>query len=214
MCGRFQLDNEDRDNAFQYRFNINNIDYKNLISSFNIAPSQKISVVVKKSPNRLVVMKWGLTPPWDKDGKLSIINVRSETVFEKKMFINMIETQRCLIPSTGFYEWKKTSDGKQPFYIGLKNKELFSFAGIYDGGSCAILTTSPNPLMTPIHNRMPVILQKDDEEDWLSPDMVEEEKIKEYLRPYKNNDLVAYPISTRVNSPFNNDSLIAKKIKV
>lgn len=221
MCGRFQLGTDGKDQNFGYRFNVNEKYYQTILPNYNIAPSQKIPTVVRKSPNRLVFMKWGLIAKWDKEGKKPIINARSETVFEKSMFRPLVETQRCLIPSTGFYEWQKTSLGKQPYYIGLKNKELFSFAGIYDTWislqgdkieTCAILTTEPNDLMKPIHNRMPVILNMEDEEIWLNPDIVEEEKLSPLLEPYNDENMISYMISTRINSPFNNDSQIDKKI--
>lgn len=212
MCGRFQNDTRDEPEKFKYRFNINNIDYNNIISSFNIAPSQKISVVLKKSPNSLVTMIWGLNAPWDKEGKMQIINVRSETVFEKNMFKNIILKNRCLIPSTGFYEWQKTQDGKVPYYIGLKGKKIFSFAGVYDEDRCAILTTSPNNLMSKVHNRMPVILESGEEEEWLDPQLSDKDKITKFLDPYDDKEMIAYPISSRVNSPLNNDKDIEKKI--
>lgn len=222
MCGRYQLGLAGKNKLFGYHFKVDEQQVLNLKDNYNVAPSQKMPVIIKHSPNTIKIMSWGLIPSWSKDGKSLIINARSETINFKPMFKKLLETQRCIIPSTGFYEWKKTSDGKQPFYIGLKDHEFFGFAGLYDIWknpkreeiySYVIITCNPNNIMSEIHNRMPVILKKEDEEKWLNPDMVEEERLLTFLKPFRDSLMSAYPISNRVNSPINNDALVDKPIK-
>lgn len=222
MCGRYQLTLAGKNKLFGYHFKINDQQVVHLKDNYNVAPSQQMPVVVKHSPNTLMMMTWGLIPSWSKDGKSLVINARSETLAVKPMFKKLLETQRCIVPSTGFYEWKKTSEGKQPFYIGLKDHGFFGFAGLYDIWknpmgeeihTYVIITCNPNYTMSKIHNRMPVILMKEDEEKWLNPDTVEEERLLPYLKPYPDKFLTIYPISNRINSPFNNDSKVDEQIK-
>lgn len=221
MCGRYQLGLAGKNKLFGYRFGVDEQQALKLKDNYNVAPSQIMPVVVKHSPNTIQMMLWGLIPHWSKDGKSLVINARSETLSVKPMFKKLIETQRCIIPATGFYEWKRTTERKQPFYIGLKDKDFFGFAGLYDVWknpkgeeiySYTIITCSPNKTLAEIHNRMPVILKKEDEEKWLNPDTVEEEKLMPLLIPFPDEQMKAYPISLRVNSPANNDENIDKKI--
>ena len=132
-------------------------------------------MVISESPTHLELMRWGLVPFWSKDGK-GIINVRAETVAEKPAFKQSLRFRRCLVPACGFFEWKRTEQGKVPYRIHLKDSPLFAFAGIYnawtnpqgeDISTYAIITTQPNALMEEIHNRMPVILREEDEGTWL-----------------------------------------------
>lgn len=217
MCGRYQLALAGKNKLFGYRFKVDRQQTLKIKDSYNIAPSQIQPVVVKHSPNTIRMMTWGLIPAWSKDGRSLTINARAETVSVKPMFKKLLRTQRCLIPATGFYEWKRGPDGKQPFYIGTKDRDFFGFAGLYDVWkdpkdeeiySYAIITCGPNKTMSEIHNRMPVILNKNDEEDWLNPDTVEPEKLLPFLKSYPDNLMTAYPIYGRINSPANNDSNI------
>ena len=171
MCGRYSLFDTDK---MYDRFSVAKSQLViNLAPLYNVAPSEMLPVVVKHSPNQVVVMKWGIIPPWlRKDPKVKlIINARSETLFEKPMFKRLVANYRCLclIPANGFFEWKATSSGKAPYFIHLKHEKIFAFAGLYDiwkdvegkeFHSFAIITTSPNEIMQPIHTRMPVILSK------------------------------------------------------
>jgi len=165
-------------------------------SRYNIAPSQQLPVIVKHKVRDLKIMKWGLVPFWSKDGKQQLINIRADSAISKPMFTRLIKARRCLVPATGFYEWKRTSDGKIPFLVRLKSQDYFSFAGLYDIlktpegkeiPAYAIITTEPNDLMSKIHNRMPVILKKQDENNWLNPDNAEIDSLKVYLIPFKLN---------------------------
>lgn len=211
MCGRYQLDIDNRD-SFIERFHIEGTIPKKLQSSWNIAPSQEELVILSQSPNHIEMMEWGLIPFWEKSDKpKGLINIRDDSIKNKKWAHKYIQFQRCIIPATGFYEWKKTKEGKVPYCIRLKSKAYFGMAGLYADWThpktneniraYAIITTSPNDVMKDIHNRMPVILEKSDEDDWLNPDNVEVENMVKYLKPFSHNDLEAFPISTRINSP-------------
>jgi putative SOS response-associated peptidase YedK len=140
-----------------------------------------------------------------------MINARSETVTEKASFRNAFKRRRCIVPASGFYEWQKQNGEKQPMYIQPTDEPLFAFAGLWetwhspDGGeleSCTILTTTPNELMGQIHNRMPVLLEPEDYEDWLEPGDEPEQGLH-LLRPFPPHKMAAYPVSTIVNNPRN-----------
>jgi len=155
--------------------------------------------------------RWGLIPFWAKDEKIGnkLINTRSETISEKPSFKYAFQKRRCLIPANGFYEWRKCD--KQPFYISLKDRDLFSFAGIWEiwkspAGkliySCSIITTSANEILKGIHHRMPVILSKENEATWLTNNG--SNSLRDLLVPYPENELQLHPISKAVNTVVNN----------
>lgn len=191
-----------------------------MTSRFNIAPSKETLVVTRNSPKKAQLMQFGLIPFWAKENKGYVINARSETIFEKTMFKKSIIERRCLVPASFFFEWKRTPDIKIPYAIKLKDEEQFSFAGIYGeneiGGkkilSFAIITTSPNSLMRDIHDRMPVILSRDEEDEWLDPDMIDPDRIEKFLDPYPSADMTSWKISTLVNKPANDFKEILKPI--
>ena len=150
---------------------------------YNIAPSQPVAVIPNTGDNTLSMYKWGLIPSWSKDPAIGdrMINARSESLAEKPSFRNAYRRRRCLILADGFYEWKQNPGmkSKQPVYIRLKTELPFAFAGLWeiwnspDGSeirSCTIITTQPNSLLEPIHNRMPVILPPDAYNQWLAPE--------------------------------------------
>ncbi len=128
------------------------------------------------------------------------------------MYRGPLQSQRCLVPASGFYEWQRTVDGKVPHWIYLPDEPLFAFAGLWDSWtspsgdevrSYTIVTCEANEFMAPIHNRMPVILTREAEEDWLGPDRVEPERLLPLLRPYPDDRMAAYPVSRAVNNPRN-----------
>jgi len=172
----------------------------------------------------LVMLHWGLIPFWAKDPKIGarMINARSETVAEKPAFRVAFQRRRCLIAADGFYEWQKVERGKQPFYIRLRDARPFAFAGLWEYWkepdnpsdpssqsaiieSCTLLTTKPNDLVRPIHNRMPVIVHPRDYDLWLDPQVQDTEKLQSLLRAYPSEEMVAFPVSRLVNSPGNDD---------
>ena len=190
-----------------------------LKASYNIAPSSQILLARNnaKGGRELVALKWGLVPSWSKEPKTeySTINARAETVDEKPTFRNAFKSRRCLIASDGFIEWQKKSDGtKQPYFIGLADQKPFAFAGIWERWeregqileSCAIIVTQANELMKPIHDRIPVILSPDYYDAWMNPKETRSSNLKSLLLPYPSDRMKAYPISTVINSPLNDNS--------
>ena len=174
MCGRFQLSVKGR--HISERSNVEVFDefYK---PNYNCAPSQKLPVITNTEPEKLSYFKWGLIPFWAKDPRIGfkLINTRAESIAEKPSFRTAFKKRRCLVPANGFYEWKKDQN-KTPYRIHFNRDELFAMAGIWetwkDGEdklvhTFSIITTMPNALMEPIHQRMPVILPKEEEQRWL-----------------------------------------------
>lgn len=212
MCGRFVFTPGNK-KKFQERFEFDN-DVK-IENRYNFAPGQILPVIIRQSPNQAVPMKWGLVPFWAKDPGIGykMINARAESIAEKPSFKKAFRSQRCLVPTNGFYEWKR-SDGKTPYYIHRQDKEMLAFAGLYDTWKDAegkefqtftIITTTPNKLMAPIHNRMPVILNRENENTWLKTDEASSQKLLNLLKPAPTEEFEAYPISTRVNKATNDD---------
>ena len=186
---------------------------------FNIAPSQPVPVVrlapQQPQPQReLVWLRWGLIPSWAKDPAIGtrMINARAETVAEKPAYRAALRRRRCLVAADGFYEWQRTGKGKQPYFIRMRDDRPFALAGLWEAWegpdhssieSCTLLTTEPNELLRPIHDRMPVILPADDYQRWLDPAAEEPERLAPLLRPYPGGEMTADPVSTFVNSPAN-----------
>jgi putative SOS response-associated peptidase YedK len=209
MCGRYSLvPNEN----IATRFDIADQQLP-LLPRYNVAPSQAMPVVVRNSPNRLVEMQWGLIPSWSKEPrvKFSTINARAETVTTSPVYRGPFQYRRCLVPASGFYEWQKTDQGKQPYCIRVKDDDLFAFAGLYDVWcdaegqelySYTIITTTPNDLVAPIHNRMPVILRRDDEDAWLDK-ATDPAQLLSLLVPYPADKMEVYAVSRAVNNPAN-----------
>lgn len=193
----------------------------NLEPNYNVSPSFVMPVITKNSPKKIQFMKWGLIPSWAKDPSIGnkLINARAESILEKPSFRNSFKNKRCLVPATGFYEWKKDENTKIPYYFKPKDDSIFSFAGLYDVWvdaegkeilSYTIITTEPNELMRPIHNRMPVILRIEDEDKWLYLNSKYSELI-DLLKPSESETLEKYQVSSEVNNPRNNSEILIKK---
>ncbi|MBT3301065.1 MAG: SOS response-associated peptidase [Bacteroidetes bacterium] len=211
MCGRFIITKKIDEITERFHVEIEEDKYKPV---YNAAPSQQLPVISNSEPERIRFFRWGLVPFWAKDQSIGnkMINARSETLLEKPAFRNLLKSKRCLVISDGFYEWQKTEKGKIPTCIRLKNNELFSMAGLWDQWkdtegqtihSFSIITCAPNELMAPIHNRMPVILNRDQEKIWLDNSQKSEELV-DILKPYNKDDMNTYEVSSLVNSPRNN----------
>jgi putative SOS response-associated peptidase YedK len=213
MCGRFALtvDPSDLQEAFP-EFIIP----AEGAPRFNIAPSQPILVLPNDGTNKADFFVWGLIPSWAKDPSIGsqLINARGETLGEKPSFRSAYKYHRCLIFADGFFEWqpKEGSKSKVPHFIKLKSGRPFAFAGLWerwnspDGSeikSATIITIAPNELMAPIHNRMPVILPKDAYTQWLDPQPQPSSRFESLLVPYPAEEMIAFPVSTLVNSPAN-----------
>jgi len=180
---------------------------------FNIAPTQAIPVVRQDADhqNRLDMLRWGLIPSWTKETKpgAPLINARSETIAEKPAFRHAIRCRRCLIPASGFFEWRREGTVKVPEYIRLKDGSPMVFAGIWDSWkapdgatveSCAILTTASNTLVALLHDRQPVILHPGEYSQWLDRHVTDSEGLKGLYRPYPADLMEMYPVSIQVNS--------------
>ncbi len=212
MCGRFSLTKEEAE--IEKRFNARFYS-KDLVKRYNVAPTQLSLVITCEKPGELQLFRWGLIPFWAKDRSIGnrMINARMETIREKPSFRKLIERKRCLVLSDGFYEWKKVNTKtKVPYRICLKNEELFSFAGLYDSwvdkesgeilNTFTIITTQANPLVAPIHDRMPIILEQSEESIWLDLSAAAN-TIDLTLDPFPQEQLKTYTISSLVNSPLN-----------
>ncbi len=184
--------------------------------SYNVAPTQEVATVVESGEGRRLEMsRWGLILAWADDPGIGarMISARSETVAEKPSFKKAFKQRRCLIPTDGFYEWRKENGGKQPYYIRTKSGRPFAFAGLWESWSrngegiqsCTILTTGTNDFLQEIHHRMPVILSPEVYDLWLDPEVREPDQLLSLLAPYPGEDMEACPVSRRVNSPSNDE---------
>ena len=205
MCGRFTLyiDSKKLNTVFHLTNSI-----FDCVPSYNIAPGQDIQVITQGPEGRVIsYMKWGLIPYWAKDPKIGsrLINARAETIDCKPAFRNAFRQNRCLIPAEGFYEWMKTN-GKQPVYVSLPDRQVFAFAGIWSHwkapdsstiNSCSIITTDSNECIRKIHDRMPVIFDQEQQfQAWL--EQSDTSALKDLLKPYAGV-LEVYPVSKAVN---------------
>ncbi|MBI5302641.1 MAG: SOS response-associated peptidase [Chloroflexi bacterium] len=221
MCGRFIIQSDLE--QIQLAFNIAQVNAE-VKPNYNVAPTQQVVAVVQRDgQNVLDAMRWGLIPVWAKDMAIGskMINARAETVAEKASFKRPLKSRRCLIVADGFYEWQKTGAQKIPMFIQLKSKKPFGFAGLYDVwkspddewiASCTIITTSANELMKPIHERMPVILPKTSYKSWLNPANQDLGELVTLLQPYPADKMIAYPVSSLVNSPRNNSAELIRPV--
>lgn len=206
MCGRFTLAIAPEELAEQFQLT----EVPDFPPRYNIAPSQPIAAILKTSdrPERhFQLLRWGLIPAWSKDPAIGnrLINARGESVATKPSFRSAFKRRRCLIPASGFYEWQKLNRGKQPYFIRLRDQPLFAFAGLWetwqDIATATIITTTANPDLEPIHDRMPVILQPQDYDQWLDPDFQNLDQLQSLLQPLPDSTIESYPVSSQVNTP-------------
>lgn len=236
MCGRYLLKADPRllERAFGVEFSETPRD---LVPRFNIAPTQAVPIVrgrpvrgraerdltiLRRSDEgagrKLVIARWGLIPGWAQDPSIGnrMINARAETLGDKPAFRAAFRARRCVVPASGFYEWQRKGRGpKQPYLIRRREGRPIGFAGLWETWqdpatgevvtSCTIITCAPNALMSELHDRMPVILDAADYDAWLDPGSP---RSGELLRPCPDAWLEAVPVSTRVNSPANDDETI------
>lgn len=213
MCGRFAYFGK---GSFGYESL--NLPEPPFFESYNIAPSQNI-LAIRRNPETkeagFALLHWGLIPSWSNSEKTkySLINARAEGIEKKPIFRGPFKRRRCIIPASGFFEWHQLENRKQPYFIRPSSGGYFTLAGLWDHWqdergkaieSCTIITTVANRLMEQIHDRMPVILNHDGVARWLEPDCGQDELLS-LLAPFSDSAMEAYPISTLVNSPKNND---------
>jgi putative SOS response-associated peptidase YedK len=181
---------------------------------YNIAPSQQVPIIREAATEErnLSSVRWGLVPHWAKDLSIGnrMINARCETVHEKPAFRQAIRARRCIVPASGFFEWDASPAGKFPHYVTMRDNSPLAFAGIWDSWktpdgeileTCAILTTTANSLMAPLHDRMPVLLHPTEFELWLDRSMNNPEKLQRLYQSYPAELLQEREVSSMVNNP-------------
>jgi putative SOS response-associated peptidase YedK len=192
-------------------------------SRFNIAPGNEMPVIVRTGENHATTMRWGLIPSWTKDIRAAkpLINARAESLGEKPAFRSLLKAHRCLVPASGFFEWKHEGNRKTPYYFRLTDDPLFSFAGLFDQwhnpegvtvSTYTIITCDANSLVAPAHERMPVILTRTAEERWLDPDPVAPDELEKILVPYPAGCMEAIPVSDLVNDPAADDERVIQPL--
>ena len=213
MCGRYSkvLSPQDIDEAFGPV----TVEAEKLVVNYNVAPTQKTAVITNRDPHQIQLFEWGLVPFWSKDGKNTarMINARAETIFTKPAFRKPVRERRCLVIADSFYEWKTAGKSKQPYRIYAPQQKVLVFAGIWElwcdptnpaieKRTFSILTTAPNAEMTPIHDRMPVVLAKSEQQAWLGE--LTEDDITALTQTPKDGTLEMYAIEQMVGSVKNN----------
>ncbi len=191
---------------------------------FNVCPSEDVLVVAPGADGlTLGTMRWGLVPWFARDPKAGprAINARAETLGTNRTFREPFERRRCLVVADGFYEWRAVGGARQPYYVRLRSRRPFAFAGIWDRWtpkdgapllSCAIVTCAPNALMAPIHDRMPVIVPAASRALWLARDAGAGD-LGTVLRPYPEEEMEAYPVSKLVNAPRNDEPECIRRVE-
>jgi putative SOS response-associated peptidase YedK len=211
MCGRYVLKRKDLE-ALMEQLGVK--DPREFVSSYNIAPSTMIPAIRSlpgNSGREAVALQWGLVPFWSKDAKqgAKLANARSEGIAAKPAFREAIRKRRCVIPASGFYEWQTIGRLKQPWFFQMRDESPFLFAGLWerwrsvDGvelQTCSLITTTPNEVVEPLHDRMPVILRGAAVDTWLDVAITEPAQVEPLLRPVPGAEMKSTPVSPRVNS--------------
>ncbi|SET38020.1 Putative SOS response-associated peptidase YedK [Oceanobacillus limi] len=213
MCGRYTLLADELDILQEFDIDQPIDGYH---PSYNIAPGQNVLAVIHDGKEkRAGYLRWGLVPSWAKDEKIGykMINARSESAHEKPSFKRLMSRKRCMVIADSFYEWKREGKEKQPKRIQLADRKLFGFAGLWDKWSegdrdlftCTILTKDANPFMQEIHHRMPIILPKSRENEWIEPHPWKPEEAHQFLQTVEDEEFSAYNVTSYVNAAKNND---------
>jgi len=207
MCGRYTLKNPD---ALAAAYAVAAALIESLGARYNVAPSQDLPVVFRDGDRTAAArMAWGLVPSWERAAKprLAPTNARSEEALQKPLFRAALQKRRCLVPADGFYEWRRVGEKtKVPHHIQMTGGRPFAMAGIYEEASdlrpatFALLTTGPNELMVPIHDRMPVILTAEGERRWLAEEGLDEAVLRRLATPFPAAEMEAFTVSTVVNN--------------
>jgi putative SOS response-associated peptidase YedK len=214
VCGRFNQTASGEEIAEAFSLDAT----PSLAPRYNIAPTQPVAVVLLDPGSGRRVLaerKWGLVPRDALGKERGFINARAESAAAKPAFAEAFAARRCLVPATGFYEWRPLGSRRQPWLFRLVSGAPFAFAGLWEPASpaipdalptCTILTTQPNELTRPVHDRMPVILEAPGYARWLDPALHAPHELRALLRPYSAAGMTAYPVSDRVNSAANDDA--------
>jgi putative SOS response-associated peptidase YedK len=221
MCGRFTLTLDIV--QVQDHFGLNASPSVAFRPTYNAAPSQRLPVIINQQRDTLQFFRWGLIPHWAKDESIGnkMINARAETLAEKPSFKKLIERKRCLVVADGFYEWKKLERKKQPYRMTLRSGGPFAFAGLWENWadretgelqqSFSIITTDANELVREVHDRMPVILPREAEAQWLTDGQPQSHYLS-LLKPYPAEQMDKYPVGELVNSPANNSPELLERL--
>lgn len=205
MCGRFVIASTI---GLPERFGVKGV-AEETSPRFNIAPTATIPIVVQpEGPDsrRLEQMVWGMRPPWAKPGAPLLINARAETLASRNSFRDAFLASRCLIPATGFYEWRWEGFRRRPFYFTLSSGGLFGMGGLFFAGTpfrFVIVTTPANELVSPFHSRMPAIIAPSDEEAWLAPGPLDPNRAAAIASPCPAASMAVQEVSPLVNNPAN-----------
>ncbi len=221
MCGRFDCHAELITIIKEFKIDRSAVDYH---PSYNIAPTRQIVTVKDDGTRHLAQCRWGFIPSWADDLKIGykMINARSETVAVKPTFRDAFKNHRCLVVANGFFEWRAVGKSKIPVYIRLKSHQLIGFAGLYNAWkspagedicTCAIITTSANDLLRPVHDRMPCIIPKDKEDSWLDPKINEKDVLMSLLKPYPSDQMEYYEVSPIINKPGHDAPEVIQPVK-
>ncbi len=202
MCGRFALTASGEELAEEFELE----SAPSLSPRFNIAPSQQVLVVrtPKNGRREAAWLAWGFATAAGAKGRL-VVNARAETAFRLPSFRDSFRTRRCLVPASGFFEWQASARPRQPFYLQHREGKLLALAGLWQPGPagapdvCLILTTEPNSLVRPIHDRMPVIVSLSDRARWLTPEMPDHAMLRSLWVPFAAERMTSRPVSTVVN---------------
>lgn len=211
MCGRYVLKRKDLE-ALLEKLGVNNS--HEYISRYNIAPSTLIPAIrssATDSARKAVALQWGLVPRWSKDAKSGamLANARSDGVTSKPAFRDAFKQRRCVVPASGFYEWQTIGKLKQPWYFQMRDESPFVLAGLWESWrsadgvelqTCALITTTPNEVVRPLHDRMPVILRGATIDTWLDAKVKEEDQLESLLVPLAGELMKTTPVSPNVNS--------------
>jgi putative SOS response-associated peptidase YedK len=217
MCGRYTIHSSKE--ALEKHFGVHSDNEELFQADYNVSPGAHHPVCLMPKPGKKGIggLYWGLIPEWatDKSIAFKLMNARSETLDQKPSFQKSFERHRCLIPANGFYEWKKEGSSKRPYYIFVPERPLFAFAGLYARWfnpetnqyvwSYTIITTEANEKLKPLHDRMPVILQERDYEEWLSPTKTDTQGLKRLFVGLSDNEVDLFEVSDAVNSTRNNN---------
>ena len=215
MCGRYSIHANPEVVALQFAL----AEAPEFKPSYNVCPGTEILVVRVDRDGRRVARynRWGLVPHWAKDPSIGnkLANARGESLAERPAFRDAFREWRCLVPASGFYEWQTLGRGKLPWYIRLRDAELFALAGItaYWKGlrTVSLITTDANALMRPIHDRMPVIIAPEDYAAWLDPAKRDMAALMRYVRPYAPERMATHRVGLRVNKPENDDASLIEE---
>ena len=230
MCGRTTLTATPEELAEAFALDEGEAEVRALQPRYNIAPTQPMLAVrvdVARRRRRLTPLRWGLVPHWAGDPAVGarMINARSESAATRAAFRDPFRERRCILPASGFFEWRRVDKSPQPYLFRRRDGRLLGLAGVWDRWrppadagegeaieSCAILTTPANELVARLHDRMPLILDPDDYERWLDPTLQDHRVLAPLLRPFPPEEMVVVPVSPRVNSPQHDDPSLVQPL--